>query len=144
MSARCFVDTNILVYAHDRTAGSKHEQARRLIDHLWDTGEGSISTQVLQELCVTLRRKLACPLPMHEVRQLIRDYSAWNVVVNTPESILEAMEIESRYKTSFWDAMIVYAAEASGAEILYSEDLAAGQKFHRIQVQNPFKGGGIS
>jgi predicted nucleic acid-binding protein len=132
-----FVDTNILIYAHDRSTGVKHERARKLIENLWSSGGGVLSTQVLQELCVNLRRKLARPLPPEDVRLLIRDYSSWEVVINTPESIIQALEIEGRYKTSFWDALILQAAEQSGASVLYSEDLATGQQYSAIKVVNP-------
>ena len=76
-------------------------------------------------------------MPIDEVRLLIREYSTWEVVTNTPESVLKALDIEMRYKTSFWDALILQAAEAAGASILYSEDLAAGQRYGAIQVVNP-------
>jgi predicted nucleic acid-binding protein len=137
MSDKCFVDTNILVYAHDRSAGVKHQRAQMLLEQLWDSGRGVLSTQVLQELCINLRRKASQPLPVEEVRQLIRDYSTWEIVTNTAESVLQALDIEMRYKTSFWDALIFQAAESSGASILYSEDLATGQRYGTIQVVNP-------
>jgi predicted nucleic acid-binding protein len=137
MSDKCFVDTNVLVYAHDRTTGAKHERAQALIEQLWNSGNGVLSTQVLQELCINLRRKAQNPLPLDEVRLLIREYSTWEVVTNTAESVLRALEIEMRYKTSFWDALILQAAEEAGAAILYSEDLAAGQRYGTIQVVNP-------
>jgi predicted nucleic acid-binding protein len=137
MSDKYFVDTNILVYAHDRSTGTKHQRAKKLLEQLWDSGQGVLSTQVLQELCINLRRKAGNPLPMEEVRRLIREYSTWEVVTNTPESVLRALEIEARYKTSFWDALILQAAEDAGASTLYSEDLAPGQRYGAIQVVNP-------
>lgn len=137
MSDKCFVDTNILVYAHDRTNGIKHERARTLTEELWNSGKGVLSTQVLHELCINLRRKAANPMPVEEVRRLIREYSTWEVVTNTPGSVLGALEIETRYKTSFWDALIIQAAEEAGASILYSEDLATGQRYGAIEVLNP-------
>ena len=137
MSDKCFVDTNILVYAHDRSAGVKHERAQMLLEQLWDSGQGVLSTQVLQELCINLRRKVSHPLPVEQVRQLILDYSTWEVVTNALESVVQALDIEMRYKTSFWDALILQAAEGSGASILYSEDLATGQRYGTIQVVNP-------
>src|SRR6202142_752775 len=91
-----FVDTNILLYAHDRSAGLKHDRARELIERLWTSGEGVLSTQVLQELCINLRRKLSRPLPAEQVRQLIQDYMSWEIVVNTAESVIQALEIEVR------------------------------------------------
>jgi predicted nucleic acid-binding protein len=137
MSGKVFVDTNILVYAHDRAAGIKHERARTLIEKLWKLDGGTISTQVLQELCVSLQRKVARPLSSEEIRNLIEDYIAWDVVVNTAESVVEALMIESRYKISFWDALIVHAAGISGAAILYSEDLSDGQLYGSVRVVNP-------
>jgi len=137
MSDKRFVDTNILVYAHDNTTGAKHQRARALLEELWNSGAGVLSTQVLQELCVNLRRKAGNPFPMAELRQLVREYSTWEVVPNTAESVLRALEIEARFKTSFWDALILQAATQAGASILYSEDLAAGQRYGSIQVVNP-------
>lgn len=137
MSDKCFVDTNILVYAHDSSAGVKHKRAQLLLERLWDSGQGVLSTQVLQEFCINLRRKVRHPVPIEEVRMLIRDYSTWEVVTNTSESVLQALDIEMRYKTSFWDALILQAAESSGASTLYSEDLATGQRYGTVQAVNP-------
>ena len=137
MRDKCFVDTNILVYAHDRSTGIKHLRAKRLLERLWESGQGVLSTQVLQELCFNLRRKAGNPLPVDEVRILIREYSTWEIVTNTPESVLMALDVEMRYRVSFWDALILQAAAFSGASILYSEDLAAGQHYGSIQVVNP-------
>lgn len=137
MPEKYFVDTNILIYAHDRSAGVKHDRARQAIERLWNTGEGVLSTQVLQELCINLRRKVAKPLAIDEVRQLLQDYLSWEVVVNTPESVLQALEIEKRHKISFWDALVLHAAESAGAEVLYSEDLATGRRYGAIEVVNP-------
>src|SRR5271170_4545057 len=132
-----FVDTNILIYAHDRSAGLKYERARDLIQRLWISGQGVLSTQVLQELCVNLRRKVARPLGVDEIRRLVNDYMSWEIVVNSAESVIQALESEIRYKTSFWDALILQAAEQSGAAILYSEDLAARQNYGPVRVVNP-------
>ena len=107
MNDKCFVDTIILVYAHDRSAGDKHHRARVLIEKLWNSGGGVLSTQVLQELCVNVRRKSSHPLSVEETRRLIQDYSSWTIVTNTAESVIEALDIESRYNISFWDALIV-------------------------------------
>ena len=138
MSDKCFVDTNVLVYAHDRSAGARHTRARQLVEDLWNSGLGVLSTQVLQELCVSVRRKASRPLSVDETRRLLEDYFNWEVVINTPASITQALELEARYKISFWDALIVQAAETSGVAILYSEDLAAGQSYGSLRVVNPF------
>ena len=139
MSDKFFVDTNILVYAHDRGAGAKHERARLLVEKLWESGGGVVSTQVLQELCVSVQRKATRPLSAEDTRRLVQDYSSWDVVVNTAESVIEALGIESRYKISFWDALIVHAASSCGATVLYSEDLADGQAYGSVRVVNPLK-----
>jgi predicted nucleic acid-binding protein len=89
---------------------------------------------------VNLRKKVRAPLPVEAVRLLIQDYATWEVVSNTPESIVQALYIETRYKTSFWDALILQAAESAGASILYSEDLAAAQHYGSIQIVNPLIG----
>lgn len=137
MPAKAFVDTNILIYAHDRSTGGKHDRARQLIQQLWDDGGGVLSTQVLQEVCINLRRKVSPPVPVAEVRSLIHDYLSWEIVVNTGESVVGALELEQKYKISFWDALILQAAESSGASILYSEDLAPGASYGTVQVINP-------
>jgi len=137
MSDKYFVDTNILVYAHDRSAGAKHLRAQELIKQIWEAGNGVLSVQVLQELCISLRRNARNPMKLEEIRQLIRDYSTWQVVINTPESVVRALDLEARYKTSFWDALILQAAEEAGATVLYSEDLARGQRYGGVKVVNP-------
>jgi predicted nucleic acid-binding protein len=137
MSDKAFVDTNILVYAHDLVSGSKNERARELIEKLWRIGGGVLSTQVLQELCINLRRKAVRPLTIEETRSLIEDYAGWEIVVNTQNSVIEALTIEARYQISFWDALILQAAERSGAAILYSEDLSDGQTYGSVRVVNP-------
>ena len=134
---KSFVDTNVLVYAYNLEAGPKHERARELIQELWATQNGIISTQVLQEFYSSLRR-LDRSLKISFVRGLVSNYFDWQVVVNAPESIFHASEIEERYQVSFWDALIIHAAEISGASVLYSEDLSDGQRYGAVRVMNPF------
>ncbi|HEY4842026.1 MAG TPA: PIN domain-containing protein [Terriglobales bacterium] len=105
-SPKYFVDTNTLIYAHDRAAGPKHERARQLVEHWWTTGQGALSMQVLQELCVNLRRRVAHPLASDKIAKLIEDYLSWEIVVNTPQAIIPALGIETRYKVSYWGALI--------------------------------------
>jgi len=142
MNDKCFVDTNILVYAHDVSAGAKHQRARTLVERLWDSRLGVISTQVLQELCVSLQRKVKRPLATKEIRALIEDYRTWEVVVNTAESVLEGLDLAKKHKISFWDGLIVQAAEAAGASLLLSEDLSEGQRYGSARVLNPFSSSG--
>jgi predicted nucleic acid-binding protein len=137
MSDKYFVDTNILMYAHDTAAGEKHRRAKAVIEDLWATRAGVVSTQVLQEFTVNLRRKAKKPLDAKATRDVVSDYLAWQVVVNTGESILEALDLEARYQVSFWDALVIQAAQAAGADIVYSEDLSDGQRYGTVRVRNP-------
>jgi predicted nucleic acid-binding protein len=139
MSDKYFVDTNILMYAHDTSAGEKHARAKALVEELWRDRTGVVSTQVLQELAVNLRKNAKKPLDAKATRNVVADYLAWQVVVNSGESILEALDLEARYRISFWDALVVQAAQASGAEILYSEDLSDGQTYGTVRVINPLR-----
>jgi predicted nucleic acid-binding protein len=140
MSDKFFVDTNVLMYAHDRSAGEKHECAKALVERLWETRSGIVSTQVLQELAVNLRRKARTPLDAKATREIVSDYLTWQVVVNGGDSILEALDLETRYQVSFWDALVIQAANACDADVLYSEDLSDGQRYGTVRVKNPFKG----
>lgn len=141
MSDRYFVDTNVLMYAHDSAAGEKHQHAKVLVEKLWETRAGVVSTQVLQELAVNLRRKAKKPLDAKATREVVSDYLTWQVVVNGGYSILEALDLEAKYQISFWDALILEAAQVSGAEVLYSEDLSDGQAYGAVRVVNPFRAG---
>ena len=93
MSDRYFVDTNILMYAHDTAAGEKHARARVLVEDLWESRSGVVSTQILQELAVNLRRKAKKPLNARATRDVVSDYLAWQVVVNGGDSILESSKL---------------------------------------------------
>lgn len=136
---KVFVDTNVLVYAYDRGAGSKHERALSLVEELWKDGSGVLSTQVLQEFYVNVRRKASNPVSIDQARALIADYLTWNLIVNDGAAVLEAMDVERRYLLSFWDSLIVVAARKGGASVIFSEDFNHGQKFGSVQVLNPFK-----
>lgn len=141
MSDKYFVDTNILMYAHDTSAGAKHERAKAVVEELWRDRAGVVSTQVLQELSVNLRRKAGHPLDAKATREVIADYLTWRVIVNGGESILEAIDLEARYRISFWDALVLQAAQAAGVVTLYSEDLSHGQTYGFVRVVNPLRAG---
>ncbi|MCY4028115.1 MAG: PIN domain-containing protein [Acidobacteria bacterium] len=138
MTVKAFVDTNVLVYAYDRAAGWKGDRARGLVEELWSEGSGILSTQVLQEFYVNIRRKIRPPLPQQEARALVADYLAWDPVVNDGTAVLDAVDVSERYRLSFWDALIVVAATRGGASVIYSEDLSHHQKLGTVQVLNPF------
>lgn len=134
-----FIDTNILVYAHDRSAGRKHEIARKLIERLWQTRHGCLSIQVLQEFYVTVTRKVAQPINPSEAAELIRDLGYWRISTPVVEDVLGAIELQSEYQISFWDAMIVHSAHGLECDIIWSEDLSDGQVYRQVTVKNPFQ-----
>lgn len=137
MTGRCFLDSNLLVYAHDRGSGGKHERAKALVERLWLDGTGVLSTQVLQEFYVNVRRKAKRPLPEGEAARIVEDYLSWEVVVNTGRSILQAFHLEDRFQISFWDALIVQAANSAGVRTFYTEDLNHEQVYGLVRVVNP-------
>ena len=128
MIVKTFVDTNVLVYAYDRGAGSKHARALSVVEKLWVEGTGVLSTQVLQEFYVNVRRKAQKPISHNQARALISDYLCWNPVVNDGATLLEAIDVERRYKLSFWDAMIVVAAQKSGI-CIYPTEISTNSTF---------------
>jgi predicted nucleic acid-binding protein len=83
---------------------------------------------------------VAHPLPSDEIARLIEDYLSWEIVVNTPQAIVAALAIEARYKISYWDALILHAAESCGAAVVYSEDMSHGQRYGAVEVVNPLRG----
>ncbi len=135
---RKFVDTNVLVYAHDATAGDKHDRARVLLEELWHTREGCLSIQVLQEFFVTTTRKIPKPLAAPAAAQIVADLARWHVHAPAARDVVAAIDIHQRTEASFWDAMIIRSAQELGCRTLYSEDLNPGQVYAGVQVSNPF------
>jgi predicted nucleic acid-binding protein len=138
MQDRVFVDTNILIYAHDLDSGTKNKKASRLLFNLWEAGTGILSIQVLQEFYVNITRKIPSPLSKSTARGIISNYSAWHVELNNPQTLLHASEIEERYQLSFWDSLIIASAYQSGADKILTEDLNHGQSIEGIVIENPF------
>lgn len=138
MSDRVFVDSNILIYAHDLDAGRKREVASSLLRGLWEDQTGVISTQVLQEFYVNVTRKIVKSIAPSKARGILSAYSAWQVEIIRSADILQASEMQERHQLSFWDAMIVVAATKGGAEVLVTEDLNPGQTIESVRVSNPF------
>ena len=136
---RQFVDTNILVYAHDDSAGAKRDRARALVEQLWESRDGCLSVQVLQEFFVIVTRKIAEPLDAEAAKEIIADFSRWHVHVPAADDVLGAIGIHQLTGISFWDAMIVRSAAEMGCAGLYSEDLNAGQEYSGVLVENPFR-----
>ena len=108
---RQLIDTNVLVYAHDVTAGDKHSRARTLVEELWDTRQGCVSVQVLQEFFVTTTRKIPKPLDAPAAAQIIDDLAHWHVHAPAVSDVVAAIEIHQRTGASFWDVMILRSAK---------------------------------
>lgn len=138
MSAE-FCDTNIMVYAYDRSADSKGDIARRLLARLWMSREGALSVQVLQELFVTLTRKTSPTLPPADARAIVSDLATWQVIEPTSGDVLGAIDAAVRWQVSFWDAMLLTTARKAQAGVLWSEDLNDGQDYDGVVVRNPFR-----
>ena len=137
MSAKIFVDTNVLIYAHDADAGEKHETAKAVLRDLWDRRTGVLSTQVLQEFYVNVTRKLEAPLPRPSARAVVEGYTIW-CVDTTSADISAAFRIEDEARIGFRDALIIATARTAGASRVLSEDLNAGEVIAGVRVENPF------
>ena len=139
MSDKTFVDTNILIYAHDVDAGPKQRIAELALRELWNHQTGVLSPQVLQEFYVNATRKGLRPLLRNEARAVVATYSAWCIDISQAD-LFTAFRIEDQVKISFWDALIISAAVKAGATTVLSEDLNAGQEIAGVRVLNPFAG----
>lgn len=139
MSVEVFVDTNLLYYANTESPDPRHARARQLIEPLWSgPGKAAISVQVLQELHVNLIRKGGLD-PAASWRR-VSDYLAWKVIDNDRLLLAAAFDVQTRWKLSYRDSLIVAAAQRSGAPLLWSEDLAEGQRYDELRVINPLTG----
>ncbi|ODS96642.1 MAG: hypothetical protein ABS56_12000 [Lautropia sp. SCN 69-89] len=138
MSVEVFVDTNLLYYANTDSPDPRHARARQLIEPLWsEPGRAAISVQVLQELHVNLIRKGGLD-PAASWRR-VSDYLAWKVIDNDRLLLTAAFDVQTRWKLGYWDSLIVAAAQRSGAPLLWSEDLAEGQRYDDLRALNPLR-----
>lgn len=135
---KTFIDTNIIIYAYDVTAGRKHKVAGNILAELWNSSLGVISTQVLQEFFVNVVHKIPKPIDKRQAKKIVRDFLKWHVVVNTGDSIIEAIDISLKSGYSFWDSMIIQAAITGDAAVLISEDFQDGQLINGVTIRNPF------
>lgn len=138
MSDKCFVDTNILVDARDAGAGVKHTKADALIRELWATRSGRLSVQVLNKYFVTVTRKLRPGLSSAEAWADMESLRAWEPVAMDWRLLEKGRKIFTSHSLSWRDSLILAAAETSGANILYSEDLQHGATYGGVTVVNPF------
>ena len=134
-----FLDTNILVYAYDRSAGPKHRLAAQLMEACWENENGLLSIQVLQEFYVTVTRKIAAPLDAQTARQIVADLAQWRLHTPKASDLLQAIDLQQNHQLAFWDAQVIQSASCLGCTQLLSEDLNHGQRYGDVQVVNPFK-----
>jgi predicted nucleic acid-binding protein len=134
-----FIDTNILLYANDKSAGIKQTKAANLLRELWENQQGTLSTQVLQEFFYNATRKLSLPLNVPVARSIVEAYSVWLKAPITDATILGAIDLHASLGFSFWDSLILKAALDMGCDTLYSEDMQHGQVIdNRLTIVNPF------
>jgi predicted nucleic acid-binding protein len=138
MAANIFVDTNVLVYSRDASEPQKQEQAMAWMAHLWTMRMGRLSYQVLQEFYITVTEKLDPGLDRESARKDIRSLLAWRPVAVDNRVFDGAWHIQDRYGLSWWDALIVSAAQLADCRYLLTEDLQDAQVFANLQIVNPF------
>jgi predicted nucleic acid-binding protein len=138
MTEKVFVDTNVLLYAHDLDAEEKRAIAEHVVRQLWIDRSGVLSTHVLYELYLKITTAIATPVSTHEARDLVNAYRVWPVMTIELKDILAASSASERYRLSFRDGMIVAAALKARADIVLSEALPAGDGIGGLEIRNPF------
>ena len=133
-----FVDTNVLVYAYDRSAGPKHAIAASLVENWWNNENGRLSLQILQEFYVSVTRKIAHPMDSQDARQIVADLAQWKIHTPVIDDLLQAIDIQQTHQLCFWDAMVIQSAVRLGCKTLASEDLTHGQIIAGVEILNPF------
>lgn len=135
-AGKAFFDTNIFLYAHSTADLRKQAVAQQLVDRYSGQNELVLSTQVIQEFYSAGLRKLGLSRVL--VKQSVIALMGFQLVVVGPPHIVKAIDNEERYRLSFWDALILAAAESAGADVLFTEDLNDGQQYGEVLVRNPF------
>jgi predicted nucleic acid-binding protein len=138
MTAACFVDANVFVYACDPADVRKFEVAHSLLDRLWREQSGRTSVQVLNEFYTVVTRKLRKPVAAEQAWHDVEELFEWNPQPVDLALLQQARAVEARYKLNWWDALIVAAAQLQGCSMLYTEDLQDGAAFGTVRVRNPF------
>lgn len=131
-----FVDTNILVYAHDGGAGARHTKAVELLGRLFDEASGAVSVQVLAEFYAAATRKLG--MASQEAEQVIADLAGWTIHRPGHEDLLRAARLHRKYRIGWWDALVINSATELECDVLWTEDLAGGQRYGSVTARNPF------
>ncbi len=141
MTAVVFVDTNVLIYGVDDKDPDKRDRARGWLQVCWEQRCGRLSTQVLNEFYVNVRKKFAQALSQDDARTEIRRYQHWKPWPIDQATVETAWAVESRYGVNYWDALMVAAAQQQGCNWLLTEDLQHGQQIDGVRIVNPFIAG---
>ena len=138
MTEKYFVDTNVLIYCRDLTAGKKQNQALEWMKSLWENRSGRLSTQVLNEYYYAVTQKLKPGISAELARKDVQDLFAWKPVPMDEAVIASSWQIQDNYSISFWDSLIVAAAQIADCKFLLSEDFSERQEYSGLTVINPF------
>jgi len=139
MKDKTFIDTNVLVYANDRSENVKHDRAKQILVEGIENGNIVLSTQVLCEFFVTVTRKIKVRLPENTAKEEILLLRAVEIVEIDFKLVIQAIDISNKIGLSYWDSLIAAAATKARCNVLYSEDLNHGQSIDSVTVVNPFK-----
>jgi len=138
MSDRRFVDTNVLVYAYDQDEGAKQAVARHILREALVDGNAVVSSQVLGEFFIAVTRRIPDPLTVDEAQQAVAALQGLRVVAVDGAMVDRAIETHRQYQISYWDGLIIAAAERAECATLLTEDLSADQMYHGLRAQDPF------
>jgi len=138
MTAKRFLDTNVLVYAYDTDSPAKQDVARTLLREALQSGNAVVSAQVLGEFFVTVTRRIPDPLTVDAAQEAVAALQGLPVVALDGPMVGRAIDTLRQYQISYWDALILAAAERAECEAVLSEDLSADQSYHGLRVDNPF------
>jgi predicted nucleic acid-binding protein len=138
VAERVFVDTNVLLYAHDQDAGERRAIGEHVLRQLWKSRSGVLSIQVLQEFYAEFTRRLDSAAARRRAREIVEAYSAWPVVRLDTSDVLAVCEYADRYQVSVWDASILSAAKKGHADVLLSDKLSHGWHISGLEIRNPF------
>jgi len=132
-----FIDTNVLVYAHDGGAGRRHDRSVDLLKRLFEEANGALSVQVLSEFYSVATKKLS--MKSEEAEEAISDLRGWSIHRPGHADVVRAIRLLRRYKISWWDALVINSAIELGCSILWSEDLTDGRRYGPVTVRSPFR-----
>ena len=138
MTGKVFFDTNILVYAQDATVPAKRARSQELLFASLQAGNGVISAQVLSEFFVTVTREVRSPVTPERARREMQLLASLQTVDIDSTLVLQAVDRCRQWQVSYWDALILAAAERGGCGTVYSEDLSDGKQYGTVTVRNPF------